>query len=326
MDKKLKRMKKFYTLITAILFVGALFAQGSFPPAAGQTGSTAISKDSSIFVSWATQVTVTRGWMDIADPSLGVASFGTDADAIGPANPAVVSLGDSGQAILQFDGTIYDGPGPDFAVFENGFSDQFLELAFVEVSSDGIYYQRFPAVTEVSDSAQIGGFGSTDPTKIHNFAGKYRASFGTPFDLSDLPTHPNVDVTAISHIRLVDCVGNIQSPYATYDSQGNAVNDPYPTPFASSGFDLDAIGVMHLHPMVGLAEKASKISIYPNPVRDVLTLSGMTNLQWRIFTADGRFIATGNSHQIDTQLWKAGTYFISITCQEGSHQEMIFKQ
>jgi len=51
----------------------------------------------------------------------------------------IVSLGDSGVADVTFAGAIYNGPGADFAVFENGFlnatndSLAFLELAFVEV-------------------------------------------------------------------------------------------------------------------------------------------------------------------------------------------------
>ena len=36
-------------------------------------------------------------------------------------------VGDGGSAILTFDTPIANGPGFDFAVFENGFSDTFLE-------------------------------------------------------------------------------------------------------------------------------------------------------------------------------------------------------
>jgi hypothetical protein len=43
----------------------------------------------------------------------------------------------------------------------------------------------------------------------------------------------------------VDVVGSITPAYATYDSQGNMVNDPWPTPYSSSGFDLDAVGVIN---------------------------------------------------------------------------------
>ena len=60
-----------------------------------------------------------------------------------------VSLGDGGTVVLTFPQPIGDVPGPDFAVFENGFkafdNSFFLELAHVEVSSDGVNFYRFPS-------------------------------------------------------------------------------------------------------------------------------------------------------------------------------------
>ena len=44
---------------------------------------------------------------------------------------------------------------------------------------------------------------------------------------------------------IVDVVGSIDPLYATHDSLGNIVIDPWPTAFASGGFDLDGMGVIH---------------------------------------------------------------------------------
>lgn len=234
-------------VILCLLAFKASLAQ--YPPAAGQAGSTAVRNDSSIIVGWATHCEVVRGPMDISSPEGGLASFGTPEAAIGFAegNPSgVVSLGDGGSATLTFGGVIYNGPGPDFVVFENSFSDTFLELAFVEVSSNGEDFFRFPAISLTDTTQQVGSFGTLDPTKIHNLAGKYRAGFGTPFDLEDLRDTPGLDVNAITHVKIVDVVGCIQCPFASRDSQGRLINDPWPTPFPSSGFDLDGVGVIHL--------------------------------------------------------------------------------
>ncbi|MCZ7193760.1 hypothetical protein, partial [Salmonella enterica] len=71
--------------------------------------------------------------MDIANPSLGYASYGTDVNGTLKAGVnGLVSLGDNGVAILEFAKPIKNGAGPDFAVFENAFdlgTNQFLELA-----------------------------------------------------------------------------------------------------------------------------------------------------------------------------------------------------
>ena len=56
----------------------------------------------------------------------------------------VVVLGDAGSITLTFDAPICNGSGYDFAVFENSLNDTFLEFAFIEVSSDGEHFVRFP--------------------------------------------------------------------------------------------------------------------------------------------------------------------------------------
>ncbi|MEM9444372.1 MAG: hypothetical protein AAGA18_03375 [Verrucomicrobiota bacterium] len=227
---------------------------GSFAPAAGQPGSTAIAVSDSSFVGWATGYQdFVMGPVDISDPGGPLATFGQTVNILGKADSdgaehPVLSLGDGGSVVLTFDSFIYNGPGADFAVFENSFSDTFLELAYVEVSSNGIDYFRFPSVSETQTATQVNSFGVLDPTELYNFAGKYRAGFGTPFDLEELKTtNPLLDVDRITHIKIIDAVGSIDNSYATLDSLGNRVNDPWKTPFASGGFDLDAVGVIHAY-------------------------------------------------------------------------------
>lgn len=236
--------ERYALLLIGLCAAPKTFAQ--FPPPAGQPGTTAIAADSSAFVAWATACTVVRGPQDISDPELGLATVGDESSAIGPAlTNGVVSLGDGGMATLTFALPITNGPGWDFAVFENSFSDTYLELGFVEVSSNGVDFFRFPATSLTQATIQVDGFGASDATQINNLAGKYRGGFGTPFDLEELLGAPGLDVNNVTHVRIIDVVGCIQDAYATYDHLGNKVNDPWSTPFASSGFDLDAVGVIN---------------------------------------------------------------------------------
>jgi hypothetical protein len=242
--------------------------QAQFPPQAGLPGSTAIHKDSAIFVGWAKQCQVFRGYIDIQNPSQGLASVGSEQNVIGIADNAVVSLGDSGFAIVTFDYPIQNQPGPDFAVFENGFinaNGAFLELAHVEVSSDGIHFVRFPSISLTDTLSQVGGFGVLDASKIHNLAGKYLLNYGTPFDLEDLKDSSNLNINHITHVKVVDVIGSISPLYRSYDSQGRPINDPYPTPFASSGFDLDAIGVIHWNTQVAREQSYQQATIQVFP-------------------------------------------------------------
>lgn len=216
-------------------------AAGPYAPAAGKVGSTAVSKSDTSLAAWATSYSnyLPGGGVD--------AEFRTPEKALGPAvgdSFDVVSLGNGGSITLSFAGTLYNGPGWDFAVFENGFNDTFLELAFVEVSSDGSNFFRFPTVSFTP--SPVGAFGNLDPTNIEGFAGKYRQGFGTPFDLDVFKNAPGIDVNRVSHVRLVDVIGNgteFDSFPAAYGGP-HPIYDPYPTS-GSAGFDLDAVGVRY---------------------------------------------------------------------------------
>lgn len=247
-----------------------------------------------IFRGWAT------GWKDYEPADTQWSGPWNDpARALGPATGDqldIVSLGElnadeiasgalPGQITLTFgdpnipddpNGIIRNGLGYDFAVFENAFvslntlpsgsifGQMFAELAYVEVSSDGEHFARFPSVSLTSSA--VGGYGTIQISDIHNLAGKhpnsYRMSMGTPFDLSDLLDHPLVnqglvDRNQIRYIRLVDVPGSGDwrdeaqvfidpstgldwQPYVT----DHPVYDVWPT-FGSGGFDLEAIGVLH---------------------------------------------------------------------------------
>lgn len=256
-------MRAIFLTGLVLLTAHPLFA-GPYAPTAGQVGTTAIAANDPSIVAWATIAgDLQRGPQQLGDPELGDANFGSAAEALGAANATfitptpVVSLGDGGWITLSFAQPITDGAGFDFAVFENGITNNFLELAFVEVSSDGVHFERFNAVsltptgTQVNGDDLVGPFGSVDPTNIHNLAGKYRAGYGTPFDLNELSGRVGLNIASITHVRIVDVVGSINPLFATYDSLGNIINDPWPTPYDSSGFDLDAIGVIHQVPEPG---------------------------------------------------------------------------
>lgn len=208
------------------------------------------------FTGWATGVaSLARGPQDLTAPGAGLASYGTATDAIGAQDGRLVSLGDGGAITLGFASGIANGAGADFAVFENGFaiagtSLVYAELAFVEVSSNGADFFRMPAVSLTDPSTQVAAFDGIDPTDVHNLAGGFGGGEGTPFDLADLAgVSPLLDVNAVRYVRMVDVVGSVDPAYGTRDSQGRLVNDPFTTPFASGGFDLDAVGVIHAAPV-----------------------------------------------------------------------------
>lgn len=323
---------RFIIFLTFILNGYHQFCQAQYAPSVNQPGTTAMYKDSLAFVAWATSCSVVRGYKNIAEPDSGYASAGDENMGIGKAgeNPTV-SLGDGGYAILQFNVPIKDEPGFDFAVFENAFDDQFLELAFVEVSSDGIHYFRFPAVSETDTIIQTGPFDYTTASKLNNLAGKYRMFYGTPFDLNDIPENSLLNKEAITYVKIIDVIGCIENQYASRDINHHKVNDPWPTPYPSSGFDLDAVGVIHQQ-STGIAETLeNSIQAYPNPFNHEIFISNKNQeiYSLTIYNINGEPIYQADSLEksidINTFLWNQGVYMLSVKTKRGIFQKKIIK-
>lgn len=222
------------------MLAGSLFA-GPYAPIPGQPESTAIPGDDPLIAGWA------NSWQSYIPGEEVNEIFQTPGKATGPSQPPsggspydIVSLGRGGSIILEFSPPIKDLEGADLAVFENSISNGFLELGFVEVSSNGIDFVRFP--NDSLTSSEQGPFTTVmDATEIDGLAGKYRLGYGTPFDLTDLPDSPALDKNRIRYVRIIDIVGDGN----TSDSSGDPIYDPFPT-VGSAGFDLDAVGALHV--------------------------------------------------------------------------------
>jgi hypothetical protein len=180
------------------------------------------------------------------------AQFQTPEKALGMAtgkNDDIVCLGRGGEITFVFiDNPVSNGDGEDFAVFENAFSDTFLELAFVEVSSDGENFFRFSTTSITREP--VDSFGSVEFSNVYDlneeytgFAGVHPASYGTLFDIDDLPENELLNKNRITHIKLVDIPGD----GSLVDSKGNPIFDPFPCR-SSAGFDCDAVGIINTVP------------------------------------------------------------------------------
>lgn len=301
--------------ILLLLFSLPCFLQAQFAPCVGFPGTTAIANDSSVFKTWASGCKVSLGWLDIANKNLGKPTIGDSLSPIGKAGfNGVLSLGDGGEAILTFDYPISNGVGPDFAVFENSFNNTFLELAFVEVSSDGVRYVRFPATSLSDTSVQLDNNATMDATKLNNLAGKYKANYGTPFDLEELKDSVGLNLKAITHVKIIDVVGSINPVFGSRDSKNHLINDPYPTPYPSAGFDLDAVGVIHSEAL-GLEEATMPVSIFPNPSTGIFTINAPRENRVEVYSVKGENVFQQNfidSTKVDLTAFPKGMYFVVV--------------
>lgn len=182
----------------------------------------------------------------------------------------VVVLGDKGSITLTFDAPVCNGAGYDFAVFENALNDTFLEFAFVEVSTDGMHFTRFPSIylgSEPVGADNVVNGGKNDPTNVYNLGCKYMIGYGNGYDLEELANvakyisetkktsecqfsdefvadfesnYAYLNLDEVNYVRIVDILGDGE----TFDSLGTKIYDPYPTN-GSSGFDLSGVGVIN---------------------------------------------------------------------------------
>ncbi len=172
---------------------------------------------------------------------------------------------------------IRDVAGYDFVIFENGFTSSFsnpiygfvsgevfAELGYVEVSTDGVYFVRFPPVSLTAGT--VGPLGTIEIDDVFNLAGKHPNGYGkctgTPFDLRGIADEAMVqngivDINNIIYVRIVDIPGSgnfndnamahidpgTRPNWANYDVN-NPIYDAWVT-WDSAGVDLEAIGVLH---------------------------------------------------------------------------------
>jgi hypothetical protein len=280
-----------------------------FDPAGGELGSKSIHKDASSIIGWASGAVLVRGYAQINDTSAGKPTIGTESSALGPFNGDVVSLGDGGSITLTFDKPIVNNESYDFAVFENGFKvglSYYLELAHVEVSEDGITYIRFPSESLSDTSFQIDNFAYIAPQNIYNLAGKHQAPFGTLFDLEEL------GLQQINYVRLRDVVGSLNDSFGSRDGKGRIINDPFPSPFPSGGFDLDAVAVVKGTLLKREEIVLEGVAIYPTPaqVNQEIQIRAPEGATIQISDMQGRLVSSNTAKSI--KLEEIGIYIISI--------------
>lgn len=143
----------------------------------------------------------------------------------------VVSLGAAGEIVLAFgDFAIVDEPGPDLVVFENAFwpggdaSAVFAELGEVSVSEDGETWVTFPCDTDGDGDGNFPGCAGVTPALVYDAEQLIpidpALSGGDAFDLAD------VGIERARFVKIRDL-------------------ETLPPGGTTSGFDLDAVGVIH---------------------------------------------------------------------------------
>lgn len=240
-----------------------------------------------IFRGWATGVSYEptsqyiQPWWKDPTKALGPATGDKyDIVSLGDLDESMIANGESpGQITLSFSepNNIRDVNGYDFVVFENGLvsgadwpngaveGQVFVELGYVEVSSDGTNFVRFPPVSLTPQPPGSYGILTVEISDIHNLAGKHPNGYGictgTPFDLQEIAENPavisgTVDINNINYVRIVDIPGsgdfndqaveqidpNTWPSWSNYDAN-HPIYDAWVTS-SSGGLDLEAIGVL----------------------------------------------------------------------------------
>ncbi|HPM77919.1 MAG TPA: PEP-CTERM sorting domain-containing protein [bacterium] len=248
---------------SSFLFLLLLLMLSALPAAAGPFTETGIDKDDPAIVAWAS------GYVNYLPADDVDAQWRTPEKTLGPATGDlydVAALGERaldspdppGEITLSFAEPLRDREGADLVVFENSFplgEGLFIELGFVEVSSDGAQWARFPSVSLTP--GPVGDYGLLDPSDLHNLAGKFQNAFtvnlGTPFDLAELQGDEAVvdglvDLQDIRYVKIVDAPGGgdyYDNATALGYDDNHPIYDAHPT-YGSGGFDLEAVGALDM--------------------------------------------------------------------------------
>ena len=216
-------------------------AVGSF----GSVSQLTVRAETAAAVGWASEVIEYIEGKDLTsftDPQRALGSwFAHKSEEISDPVYDVVSLGNGGSLTLKWETPAGNGIGPDFAVFENGMSagenSVFAELAFVEVSSDGEYFERFHSVSAGTEPVPSGGQIAADSV------------FGLAGAMADREAVKDgrLDLNAVRYLRLTDipgCAEGTEGYEAQFDSFGNVIYDAFKT-VGSAGFDAACAAVLN---------------------------------------------------------------------------------
>ncbi|MCD4654229.1 hypothetical protein K8T06_09865 [bacterium] len=164
----------------------------------------------------------------------------------------VLSLGDGGVIVLEFiDNIVSNGPGPDLIIFENAFlaggnpEYVYSEVAFIEVSSNGVDYFRFP------NDYNPDGEPINNPSNWWGFAG-VQPCLSHPDNSID-PTDPlvsggdlfDLDDVGLNEIRFIRIIDTNEGDFAALDDDGDVIYDPGIPGGDNAGFDLDAVAAVY---------------------------------------------------------------------------------
>lgn len=280
-------MQVLVLVISAMVFAGP-YTEPGVNGYVGEDGHHADPGDANavinpIFRGWATSVVsyepapgVGPQWMDANKALWAATGNNFDIVSLGDVNSAQIDEGiPPGRITLSFNETIRDGNGYDFVVFENGIvsvydtgrgsikGQMFAELGYVEVSSNGSDFVRFPSVSLTE--GLVGMYGTLEISDVYNLVGKHPNAegvcTGTPFDLQEIINEPNVvsglvDINNINYVRIVDIPGSGDfedeavehiepGSWPVWDFYANRhpIYDAWLT-FDSGGVDLEAVGVL----------------------------------------------------------------------------------
>jgi prepilin-type processing-associated H-X9-DG protein/prepilin-type N-terminal cleavage/methylation domain-containing protein len=182
---------------------------------------------------------------EFGDPTVALGGPTGEGDSMQTLN--VYRLGYGGSATFGFgDEAITDGPGADFVVYANAFyvngdpTEDYAELSFVSVSSDGVHFATFPNVSKTPQA--VGMYGNINPALVSGYAGVTpvyanvttnainpfdpAVAGGDAFDLSELDDSPLIaegylNLNDIRYVQLTDVVSG-----TSVDSNGHTIYDP----------------------------------------------------------------------------------------------------
>lgn len=203
----------------------------------------------------------------------------------------VYAPGKGGSVILRLGLPVFDGPGADLVVYENPFtkigtlSGNWVEALYVEVSSDGGTFARFPSkylgpvgphqtgggLDDIAEYAWFQGLAGVSPVWANPALGvdpfHLVEGGGDAFDLAALADHPAVldgdlNLGDIRFVRLVDVVGGVD-----VDSEGTPIWDCGNPAFAAA--DIDAVAGLNTNLVDTPDRPALEMELTPTNVIEI---------------------------------------------------------
>lgn len=196
----------------------------------------------------------------------------------------------------------------------------------ITINSDALYGVDTIEITAIGILEELVSFTGFDDINVENGTAVSAIEFPTTLSITTTGTKTSLTITGASW----SCESYDASVEGTYTFESDLT-----TQFASANIGVSTVSPtvsinVIVDKAISITENDFVVSVYPNPVKNNLTIQSAQPAKVELFDAIGRKVYTKNSSTttciVDLSEMKTGFYFVKVTANDKSFVKQVIKE